>query len=236
MVVMGFIAAAAPRLGLGTGVLVLPQRQTALVAKQAAEVDVLCDGRLRLTVGLGWNRVDFEGLGEDFHTRGARVSEQITLLRLLWTRPSVEFRGRWHSVSYAGLNPLPIQRPIPIWMGGVDDQALRRVARLADGFLHSSSRADPPALDILQRLRGFLTAANRGNDFGIECRISAGEGGAEQWLETAATWLGSGATSLSFNTRHSGFTTVREHLAALRRFKERFDNDTRFAGMVDIGA
>src|SRR5215471_11939204 len=117
LVALGYMAALTQRLELGTAVLVLGQRQTALVAKQAAEVDVLSGGRLRLGIGLGWNHVEYEALGQDFRTRGRRIEEQIAVLRALWTQKVVSFEGRWHRITHAGLNPLPVQRPIPIWLG-----------------------------------------------------------------------------------------------------------------------
>src|SRR5262249_34260430 len=133
-VMFGFMAGVAPKLGFATNVLVLPQRQTVLVAKQAAELDVLCGGRLRLGVGVGWNPVEYEALGVPFRERAAREEEQIRLMRELWTRPLVNFTGRYHTVTEAGLNPLPVQRPIPIWLGGMADAVLKRVGTLADGW------------------------------------------------------------------------------------------------------
>ena len=118
MTLMGYLAAVTQRVGLATGILILPQRQTVLVAKQAAEVDVLSGGRLRLGIGVGWNQVEFQALGEDFHNRGRRSAEQIEVMRALWTEEVVDFHGRWHNVTHAGLNPLPVQRPIPVWLGG----------------------------------------------------------------------------------------------------------------------
>ena len=148
-VLFSYLAGVTERIGLATGVVILPQRQTALVAKQAAALDVLSGGRLRLGVGIGWNAVEYEALGQDFHNRGRRYEEQIAVLRLLWTQESVAFQGRWHSVPEAGINPLPVQRPIPIWMGGAsgmgdDDRVLRRIARLADGWI-LNQRADGAA-------------------------------------------------------------------------------------------
>ena len=141
LTLMAYLAAITTRLTLATGILILPQRQTALVAKQAAQIDVLSGGRLRLGIGVGWNAVEFEALNETFENRGRRSAEQIAVLRALWTQPVVDFRGEFHRISHAGLNPMPIQRPIPIWFGvGSRDQpvppeaALRRIARLADGW------------------------------------------------------------------------------------------------------
>ena len=138
MVLFGFIAGVAPGLELGTGVVIAPQRQTALLAKQAAEVDVLTDGRFRLGLGIGWNDVEYEALGENFHDRGRRFEEQIEVMRLLWQQPVLTYEGRWHRITAAGLNPLPIQRPIPIWIGGSAEPALRRAARRRAGS------AEPP--------------------------------------------------------------------------------------------
>src|SRR5579864_3397066 len=132
-VLFGYLAAVTHKVELVTGILIVPQRQTALVAKQAAQVDILSQGRLRLGVGIGWNEVEYEALGEDFHTRGARSGEQITVLRLLWTQPVVDFKGRWHHIPEAGINPLPVQRPIPIWLGGEADAVLERVGTMGDG-------------------------------------------------------------------------------------------------------
>src|SRR4051812_2145062 len=125
-VLFGYLAAVAPGLELVAGVLVLPQRQTALAAKQAAEIDLLTGGRFRLGVGLGWNYVEFEALGEDFTNRGRRSEEQIEVMRRLWTEPVVDFEGTWHRIPRAGINPLPVQRPIPVWIGASAEPALRR--------------------------------------------------------------------------------------------------------------
>ena len=137
----GYLAAIAPKLELVTGIIILPQRQTALVAKQAAEVDVLTGGRFRLGIGQGWNPVEYEALGEDFAGRASRMEEQIELLRRLWQEPVVDFEGRDHKVTAAGLNPLPVQRPIPIWMGGSSEPALERIARLGDGWFPMNGQA-----------------------------------------------------------------------------------------------
>ncbi len=133
-VLLGYLAGLTRTVGLVTGVVILPQRQAALVAKQAAEVDVLSGGRMRVGVGIGWNYVEYEALDEDFHTRGARVDEQVAVMRALWTQPVVRFKGKWHHISEAGINPLPIQQPIPVWFGGHSEPMLKRVARLGDGW------------------------------------------------------------------------------------------------------
>lgn len=134
-VTLSFIAAVTEKVALSTGVLILPQRQTALVAKQAAQVDILCGGRLRLGIGVGWNPLEYEALGQDWKTRGRREAEQIELMNRLWTRRSVSFDGKFDRVRHCGLNPLPIQRPIPVWLGGASDATLRRAAKHAQGWI-----------------------------------------------------------------------------------------------------
>src|SRR6476619_5354271 len=134
LVMFGYLAAVTTTLELVTGVIILPQRQTALVAKQAAEVDLLSGGRLRLGVGLGWNAVEYEALGEDFSNRGRRSEEQVDVMRRLWTEPSVTYEGRYHRLTGAGLAPLPVQRPIPVWFGAASDRAYERAGRLGDGW------------------------------------------------------------------------------------------------------
>ena len=148
-----FMAAVTRTVEFETCVLLLPQRQTVLAARQAAEVDILSGGRLRLGVGLGWNEIEYIALNEDFHTRGRRIEEQIDLLRKLWTQPLVDFHGRWHTIPDAGINPLPVQRPIPIWIGGQSEPAIRRAARLGDGWLplYDSAEEARPGLALLNQ-------------------------------------------------------------------------------------
>ena len=153
-VLFGYLGAITSKLEFVMGVLVLPQRQTALVAKQAAEVDVLTGGRLRLGVGVGWNYVEFEALGKDFNNRGKRIEEQIAILRALWTQPVVDFKGEWEQIPEAGLNPLPVQRPIPIWIGGTADVVLKRTARLGDGWFPMMPPNDAARI-MIERLRSY---------------------------------------------------------------------------------
>ena len=154
-VLFGYLAACTRRLELVTGIVILPQRQTALVAKQAAAVDVLTGGRLRLGVGIGWNHVEYEALNEDFHTRGRRVSEQIAVMRKLWTEPVVNFKGSYHHLDRAGINPLPVQRPIPVWMGGMAEPVLKRVAEISDGWFPQFQPGDE-ASHTLDRVRAYI--------------------------------------------------------------------------------
>jgi probable F420-dependent oxidoreductase len=201
-----------------TGILILPQRQTTLVAKQAATLDVLSNGRLRLGVGIGWNEVEYVALGENFHNRGKRVEEQVALLRLLWTQPLVKFEGRWHNIPDAGINPLPVQRPIPIWFGGADDRVLRRMANLGDGWIlnYRTIEQARPAMDILNH---YLDEAGRDKaSFGVEVRLNMSLVGSEGWIDFLHTWEEFGVTHLSVNTMGCRFETTSDHIEALRRF------------------
>ncbi|MBI2170553.1 MAG: LLM class F420-dependent oxidoreductase [Chloroflexi bacterium] len=229
-VLYGYLAAITKRLELATEIIILPQRQTVLVAKQAAEVDVLSGGRLRLGVGIGWNRVEYEGLGQDFHTRGRRSDEQVRLLKALWTQEVVTFEGRWEKVTAAGLNPMPVQRPIPIWFGGGEELVLRRVANLGDGWFPQGAPTNPVVQQRLEMLKQYLREAGRNPAaIGIEGRASAANATPEDWAKTAAAWKELGATHLCFNTMGAGFTTLAEHLEALHRFHE-VASDTVGAG------
>jgi probable F420-dependent oxidoreductase len=189
-----------------------------LVAKQAATLDFLSGGRLRLGVGLGWNEVEYLALNEDFHTRGRRLEEQIVVLKRLWTEPLVTFEGREHHLPDAGLNPMPIQRPIPLWFGGHADPMLRRAARLAAGWMPNHRTPDSARPDW-EKLLGYLADAGRSRtDFGLEARLPYGQGRADEWQALCAGWAALGATHVSLNTMHAGFTTPAEHLAAAERF------------------
>ncbi len=218
-VLFGYLAALTSRIELATGILILPQRQTALVAKQAAEVDLLSQGRLRLGVGLGWNFVEYEALGQNFKNRGARVEEQVQLLRRLWSEELVEFHGKYETVDRAAILPRPTHR-IPIWMGGMADSVLRRVARLADGWLPQIGPG-PELQEMLERLRGYVRAAGRPvESVGIEGRLSIDRTPEAQWEATARQWRDLGATYLSVNTMGAGLASPRAHVDAIRRFKE----------------
>jgi len=220
-VLFGFLAAATRRVELVTGILILPQRQTALVAKQAAAVDVLSAGRLRLGVGVGWNAVEFEALGERFTNRGARIEEQVEVLRTLWARELVTIAGQWHRVTDAGLNPLPSRRAIPIWMGGESEAVVRRAARLADGWM-PHFRPGPEAQAIVDRLHGLVRAAGRDPAaFGIEGRMTLAQVPLEQREAELAAWRKmQGISHLCVHTVGLGLKTPGEHVQALERFKK----------------
>ena len=215
LVLFGYLAAITD-LELVTGIIILPQRQTALVAKQAAEVDLLTGGRFRLGIGLGWNRVEYEALGKDFSTRGRRADEQVELLRRLWTEPVVTFRGEDEQVTGAGLAPMPVQRPIPLWFGAQSPAAYRRAGRLGDGWFPQV----PPGPQ-LHAARAVVeqAASEAGRDpaaIGMEGRVSW-KGDPDQLAERAASWRQAGASHLSVNTMGAGLATVDQHLAALEQ-------------------
>ena len=218
-VLFGYLAALT-HLELVTGVIILPQRQTALVAKQAAEVDVLSGGKLRLGVGVGWNPVEYEALGSDFRTRGRAIEEQVEALRLLWSKEVVTYHGKFTTLNEAGLNPLPVHRSIPIWMGGSADVLLRRAARLADGWF-PQGKPDEQMRQTLDRLRGYISEAGRDPaSFGIEARINASEGDPDTWARLTDAWRNLGATHISINTMGAGYKSPGEHIQAIRRYKE----------------
>ncbi len=221
-VLFAFCAAVTRRIELATGVLILPQRQTTLVAKQAAEVDVLSRGRLRLGIGVGWNPVEFEALGENIHDRGKRVEEQLEVMRLLWTRELVTYEGRWHRVPDAGIRPLPVQRPIPVWMGGESEAVLRRAARLADGWITLQTfRPGPAAQQTIDRLHGLVGQAGRDPAaFGIEGRVALAQVPPTEWAKEMAAWRAMrGITHLCVNTMGLALPGPEEHVKTLERFK-----------------
>ncbi|MCA9917123.1 MAG: LLM class F420-dependent oxidoreductase [Anaerolineales bacterium] len=213
-VLFSFMAALTNRLEFITGILILPQRETALVAKQAASLDVLSNGRFRLGIGVGWNKVEMAALGYDFHTRGRRVEEQLDVLRLLFTQELVTFKGEWHDLPDVGLNPLPVQRPIPIWLGGHSDAVLRRLARKGDGWLPNYRTAEA-AQESLDKLASYLVEYGRSpQEIGLEPRLHY-QDGPDAWQTNLASWQAAGATHISFNTMGAGLDTPQKHLQAI---------------------
>ncbi|GAA1689391.1 hypothetical protein GCM10009745_38130 [Kribbella yunnanensis] len=214
-VLFGYLAAITTSLELVTGVLVLPQRQTALVARQAAEVDVLSGGRLRLGVGIGWNHVEYDALGVPFTQRGARMTEQVELLRKLWADPVITYEGRFDRVAEAGLNPLPGRR-IPIWFGGGADAVLRRTGAIGDGWM-PQGRPDEAMRAQLETIREAAERAGRDpGEIGIEARLSLNAVPQEEWRAYADAWRDLGATHLCVNTMNFGLTRPEEHAQLLR--------------------
>jgi probable F420-dependent oxidoreductase len=215
LVLFGYLAAVT-RLELVTGIIILPQRQTALVAKQAAEVDLLAEGRFRLGIGLGWNRVEYEALGKDFASRGRRADEQVELLRRLWTERSVTFDGADEKVTGAGLAPLPVQRPIPVWFGARSPAAYRRAGRLGDGWFPMV--VPGPELDAARAIveQAAVEAGRDPAAIGMEGRFSW-TGSADKLVDHAGRWRKAGASHLSMNTMNLGLTTVDQHLGVLEQ-------------------
>ncbi|WP_371406769.1 LLM class F420-dependent oxidoreductase [Kribbella sp. NBC_00662] len=213
-VLFGYMAAITTSLELVTGVLILPQRQTALVAKQAAEIDVLSGGRLRLGVGIGWNQVEYQALGVPFKQRGAVLEEQVDLLRRLWAEPVLSYDGKYHEVVEAGLNPLP-GREIPIWFGGSADAVLRRTGRIGDGWMPQSA-PDDRAREQIAMIREAAEAAGRDPEsIGIEARLTLGAVPEQDWREFADGWRALGATHLCVNTMNLGLAAPQDHAKVL---------------------
>ncbi len=227
LTLMAYVAAVTRRLTLATGILILPQRQTALVAKQAAQIDVLSGGRLRLGIGVGWNAVEYEALNETFENRGRRSAEQVTVLRALWTQEVVDFRGEFHRISHAGLNPMPVQRPIPVWFGVGSrdhsvppDAVLRRIARLADGWSPNLT-PDTQGQAVVARVHQYAREAGRDPaTLPLEGRIRLAGQGHDGWAKQVDAWKALGATSVIGEPRGAGLSFPGGHLDVLRRFKE----------------
>ena len=193
--------------------------QTALVAKQAAEVDVLTGGRLRLGIGVGWNDVEYEGLNEDFTNRGRRSAEQIEVMRMLWTQDVVDFHGRYHNITHAGINPRPA-KSIPVWFGGGAPQVVRRIGRMGDGWF-PQFQPDGEGAERIAEMRQIAVSAGRNpDDIGIEGRIGIATDAQDDWGKLAEDWANVGATHLSVNTMRAGLKGPDQHIEAIRRFKE----------------
>ena len=221
------LAAVTDSIRLVTGILILPQRQTALAAKQTATVDVLCDGRLRLGVGVGWNEREYAALGVDFGDRGPRIEEQLEVLRRLWTEEAVWFDGRWHHLPNVGINPRPVQRPIPVWMGGEAPPVLERVGRLADGWIPPGRFAtlEAPieeAAERVESIRAHARDAGRDPDeLRIVARVEPTED-ATAWVERIGEWRALGATHVAIDAVGTD-RTVEEHLDLVDRFARRME-------------
>lgn len=211
-----YAAAITTQLEFVTGVLILPQRQTALVAKQAAQLDLFSGGRVRLGIGTGWNEVEYDSLNEDFHNRGKRSEEQIEVLRLLWTQPVVKFDGQWHHIPEAGILPMPVQRPIPIWFGGEAEVVLKRVARIGDGWF-PQAQLDDRGRGLVAQIRQYIVEAGRKvEDVGIEPRLHLARLPLSELADTVRGWQELDVTHLSISTMGMGFTTLDAHVQKLR--------------------
>ena len=224
----GYLAGLTEKIGLTTGIIILTQRQTVLVAKQAAAVDVLSGGRLRLGIGIGWNEVEYEALGENYRNRGKRSEEQVEVLRALWTQKLVSYEGTWHKITDAGINPLPVQQPIPILFGGMADAVMRRIARLGDGWLpqfagFGADGASPneDGRRLIAKLHEYIREAGRDPAaVEIEGRVKLGERAPEECAAEVAAWSELGASHVTFNTMGAGLSSPDAHIDAIRRFKE----------------
>ncbi len=227
-VLFGFLAGCTSKLGFSTGVLILPQRQTVLVAKQAACLDVLCGGRFRLGIGVGWNEVEYIGLNENFKNRGRRSEEQVQVMQALWANPHVTFKGKYHTIDDAGINPRPPSGRVPVWYGGHHDLTLPRIARWGDGWMPNAYAPDDTALAIFDKLRSLTREAGRDpSAVGIEVWTSCGSGTPADWKQAAQFWKKAGASHLCLTTtfnrrahRRIAGTTMADHLGALRNYRD----------------
>ena len=218
-VVLSFMAGVTTTLTFCTAVLVAPQRQTGLIAKQAAELDVLSGGRLRLGVGVGRNTVEFEALDMDFHNRGKRLEEQVEVMRALWTQEFVTYKGQWHNIADAGLNPRPLQQPIPVWMGGASEAVLKRIGRIADGWLPATSATNLP--EQWETVKAAAVEAGRDpKEVGLQPRLNIGNVKEEDWRSWAEDKRDLGAGRVVMYTMNCGLKSVDEHVDTYRRFLE----------------
>jgi probable F420-dependent oxidoreductase len=219
LMMFAYLAACTP-LAFATSILIGPQRQTALLAKQTAELDLLCGGRFRLGLGIGWNKLEYDALGVPFEQRAAIFEEQVAVLRALWTTKSVTVDGRFHHITAAGLAPLPRQRPIPIWVGGHAPKALRRVGRIADGWF-PVFRPHGGLEEALETIHEGAAEAGRDmSGFQFEGRLEFASRDMDAVAEHARRWREAGASHLSVNTMHAGLEGVDAHIAALRDIAE----------------
>jgi probable F420-dependent oxidoreductase len=224
-VLFGFLSGVTRTIGFSTQVLILAQRQTALVAKQAASLDVLSGGRFRFGIGVGWNPVEFVGLNENFHNRGKRSEEQVEVMRALWAEPHVSFKGKWHTIDDAGINPLP-KRKIPLWFGGHADVTLRRTAQWGDGWImlaHAKGKEAETAFDTLHK---YVKEAGRDpREVGLEVWVSTAQGGPDDWRSEFEYWKSVGVTHVTVNSTYArgphkriAGKTVADHLKAMKDY------------------
>lgn len=226
-VLFAYLAGVTQKLGFSAGVLILAQRQAALVAKQAASLDALCEGRFRLGVGVGWNEIEFQGLGVDFHTRGKRSEEQVRFMQALWAEPHITFKGEFHQLDNGGLNPRPKSGRVPIWFGGHAEATFRRTAAYGDGFMPLAWPAGDEALEAFEKLRGLIRAEGRDPaSVGLEVWVSPGIGGPDDWRKEFTFWKKAGVTHVTAHTTYvSGHhkriagKTYAAHLDAITRYR-----------------
>jgi probable F420-dependent oxidoreductase len=224
-VLFGYLSGVTRTIGLSTQVLILAQRQTALVAKQAASLDVLSGGRFRFGIGVGWNPVEFVGLNENFHNRGKRSEEQVEVMRALWAEPHVSFKGKWHTIDDAGINPLP-GRKIPLWFGGHADVTLRRTAQWGDGWIMLAHAKGKEAESAFATLRKYVQEAGRDpREVGLEVWVSTAQGGPDDWRKEFQYWKSVGVTHVTVNSTYArgphkriAGRTLADHLKAMKDY------------------
>ncbi len=227
-VLFGFLAACTERIEFSTQVMIMSQRQTALVAKQAASLDVLCGGRFRFGIGTGWNAIEYQALNEDFGNRGRRLTEQVEVMRRLWAEPHVSFDGEYHTIDDAGINPLPVRRSIPLWFGGHDERMLRRAASLGDGWIMLAYPPDATAIDAFDTFRSHVSDAGRDPaDVGIEVWTSLGDGDDDSLRSDVQFWKDAGVSHITLNNwydrpphRAMADRSADSHLAAMEHYRE----------------
>ena len=227
-VVFAFLAGVTKKMGFASGVIILAQRQAALVAKQAACLDELCEGRFRLGIGVGWNEIEFQGLGMDFHTRGKRSAEQVRFMQELWAKPSVTFKGEFHQLDDGGINPRPKSGRVPIWFGGHAEATFKRTAKYGDGFMPLQYPAGDDALKAFDKLRGLIRAEGRDPaSVGLEVWVSPGKGTADDWRKEYTFWKNAGVTHITCHTtyvsnhhKRIAGKTYAEHLDAITRYRK----------------
>jgi probable F420-dependent oxidoreductase len=225
-VMFGFLAGVT-KLGFSTGVLILAQRQTVLVAKQAASLDVLCDGRFRLGVGVGWNEVEFVGLNENFHDRGRRSVEQVQVMQKLWADPHVSFAGKWHRIEDAGINPRPLSGRVPVWFGGHHELTLKRIAKYGDGWMMLAYPMGGQAVVEFDKLRRLTEAEGRDpHSIGLEVWVSTAAGGPKEWREEFLFWQRAGVTHVTVASTHGRGIhvripgrTLKDHIDAITSYR-----------------
>jgi probable F420-dependent oxidoreductase len=226
-VLFGFLSSCTTKIGFATGVLILAQRQAALVAKQAASLDELCGGRFRLGIGVGWNEIEFQGLGMDFRTRGRRSEEQVRFMQALWVKPHTTFHGEYHHLDDGGLNLRPKSGRVPVWFGGHAGATFHRVAKYGDGYMPLAFAPGDEALAAFAKLRELIHKAGRKpEDVGLEVWVSPGAGNEDDWRREVAFWRAAGVTHVTAHTtyisehhRRVSGRSAAEHLAALTRYR-----------------
>ena len=226
-VLFGFLAGVTKKIGFAAGVLILAQRQAALVAKQAACLDELSGERFRLGVGVGWNEIEFRGLGMDFHTRGKRSEEQVRFMQALWAKPAITFDGKYHQLTDGGINPRPKSGKVPVWFGGHAEATLKRVAKYGDGFMPNRWPPGDEVLATFARLREMIKAAGRKpEDVGLDVWVSPGKGTEEDWRRDIAFWKKAGVTHITAHTTFASAIHARiagktydDHLKAITRYR-----------------